>query len=548
MNPEMSRAEAASRWIAIGGACLCLMALALATRHWPLMGDASLMHYVAFLMGQGQVPYRDIATINMPGALAVGFVVIHALGPGPVAWRWFDFALMGAAIGAMIEAARPYDWAAGLYAGALLCALHARDGIFDAGQRDFAIAVLVLIGYAAFFRATRRGQPWWMLVFGLTAGAASTIKPTLVLLAPALLAYVWFGRDQERRSSMVVLGTAGFLAPLAGTAALLARYHALGALLTDTRSMAMFHAALGRRPAGFLLLHSVAPLLPLMGLGLIPVFAARGRWLRMEGAALGIGMGVGLFSYVAQGKGYPYQRYPLVALVLLGIGIALFLALRGRGVVRGLGYAGLAFGILYLAPRSVWMASHYDWRNADIVPLLEKDLNQLGGPALSGNVQCVDTNGGCYNALYRERLKQSTGFLYDEFLFNQDRGGVVAGMRKGFLAAIEAHPPAVFIVVDFLFPSGPPGFGKLERWPAFAQYLGENYVLYAERQAPGTIRWWSRPHPPAVVPALREERGGGRKIARQPMSAGRRAGLRMVLFAFSRRSYAAFMPARTPRM
>ena len=495
MEPELNRAAAATRWIVVFVLLLCLTALFLTTFHWPLLGDASLMHYVAFLMGQGKVPYRDIGNINMPGALAVDFLVIHTLGPGSVAWRLFDFALMGAAILALIEVARPYDWVAGLFAGVLLAVIHASDGIFEAGQRDFVIAVLVLVGYAAFFRAIRRHQPGWMLLFGLAAGAASTIKPTFLVLAPALLACLWFARER-RRVSFVVLGSIGFLAPLAGTAAVLAWLHALGPLVADARSTMLYHAALARRPIGFLLLHSVAPLLPLIALALVVAILERRRWLTLEGAALAAGMGVGLFSYLAQGKGYPYQRYPLMALLLLAIGIALFCALRGQRIVRGLGYAGLAFGILYVAPKSVWMAAHYDWRNTDILPLLEQDLDHLGGPALSGRVQCLDTNGGCYNALYRQRLVESTGLLYDEFLFNQDRGGVVAASRAAFLKAVEAHPPKVFVVVDYLFPSGPAGFGKLERWPEFEQYLQADYVLYAERRATRTIDWWSRPHAP----------------------------------------------------
>ncbi|MGC1158618.1 MAG: hypothetical protein WA891_12590 [Acidobacteriaceae bacterium] len=123
-------------------------------------------------------------------------------------------------------------------------------------------------------------------------------------------------------------------------------------------------------------------------------------------------------------------------------------------------------------------------------------MNQLGGPALSGRVQCIDTTGGCYNALYREHLVQSTGFLYDEFIFGQDRNGVVMANRRAFWTAIQAQPPAVFIVVDGLFPSGPPGFGKLARWPQFDEYLRANYVMYAQRQPLHEVHWWSRPDPP----------------------------------------------------
>ena len=34
---------------------------------WPLIHDAPLMHYIAWLMAQGAVPYRDVFDMNVPG-------------------------------------------------------------------------------------------------------------------------------------------------------------------------------------------------------------------------------------------------------------------------------------------------------------------------------------------------------------------------------------------------------------------------------------------------------------------------------------------------
>jgi hypothetical protein len=457
------------------------------------------MHYVAFLVDHGKAPYRDIAEMNMPGAPMVDYLVIHILGPGSLAWRLFDLGLIGSAILAMVAIARPYDWVAGLFAGVLLGVIHGSDGVFDAGQRDFVVAVLVLIGYAALFRSQRAGEPRWMFIFGLCAGTASTIKPTFILLGPALLIALFTVRRRSRHPSLkfMAYGLAGFLLPLLGMIAMLAGFRALHAFVATTRGIMLYHASLARRPLGFLLTHSISPLVPLICIWLLTLPFLRSRWKSWEAAALAIGLLFGLLSYVVQAKGYPYQRYPLIALLLLVISVDLLDAIRGNSkVMRVLGYAGLVFGVLYLAPKSVWAASRYDWRDTEFLDLLEHDLNQLGGPALSGRVQCIDTTGGCYNALYREHLVQSTGFLYDEFIFGQDRNGVVMANRRAFWTAIQAQPPAVFIVVDGLFPSGPPGFGKLARWPQFDEYLRANYVMYAQRQPLHEVHWWNRPDPP----------------------------------------------------
>src|SRR5512134_1571448 len=60
------------------------------SRSWPLVHDAPLMHYIAWLIGQGAVPYRDTFDMNMPGAYLVHLGVIAVAGPGDLAWRIFD--------------------------------------------------------------------------------------------------------------------------------------------------------------------------------------------------------------------------------------------------------------------------------------------------------------------------------------------------------------------------------------------------------------------------------------------------------------------------
>ena len=65
--------------------------------HWPLVGDASLMHYIGWLIGRGWAPYREIGDMNMPGSYLIEIAAMHLFGMGDLAWRLFDFALMAAA-------------------------------------------------------------------------------------------------------------------------------------------------------------------------------------------------------------------------------------------------------------------------------------------------------------------------------------------------------------------------------------------------------------------------------------------------------------------
>jgi hypothetical protein len=469
------------------------------TIHWPLVGDASLMHYVAFLMDHGMSPYRDIVDMNMPGAILTEFAVIHTFGAGSLAWRVFDLSLIGTAILAMVAIAWPVDWSAGIFAGTLLGLIHGSDGIFDMGQRDFVVAVLLLISYAALFRARRAESPRWMLVFGVCAGIAVAIKPTFLLFFPANMAALIFVQRRQGISSAKssYYATAGFFLPLVGITLQLYRDHSVVAFLGVVKGVMLYHAGLARRPLGFLLVHSVSPLLPLLLLWAVSVPLLRNQRDKWERAALSLGVLCGLISYVVQAKGYPYQRYPVIALLLLLMAIDFGGALRTAGLPRIVGLIGIAFGILVLAPRSTWLAVHYDWRNTEFLSDLGNDLDHLGGSALSGQVQCIDTIGGCYDALYQARLVQSNGFLYDEFLFGPERRGIVAASRRRFWDEVHTHPPSVIIVTDGLFPSGPGKFEKLALWPEFNDYLRNEYSLYDQVTPPDMVFWWARKDLPA---------------------------------------------------
>lgn len=476
----------------------CAAVFAVRTVHWPLVGDPAILHYVAFLTMHGMAPYRQIADINLPGSFLVDSAVMHTLGGGALAWRIFDLLLLTAATLAMMEIARPVDWFAGLMAGVLFAAIHGADGIFNVGQRDFAIAVVMVAGYAALFRATRGGAAGWLLVFGLCAGAATTIKPTFVILAPLVLAALAISRrgagSPWRR--LVAYGLAGWAAPFLGVFAYLEREHAVGAFLRTMTEMAAYHATLARHSAGFLLLHSVAPLGPLVVLWMAIEIPAMRRQVSWERLALVIGLVCGLFSYISQGKGYPYQRYPFLALLLMMMATDFVAATRKAGWMRVLGWASVAYCTLILAPYAVWRASRYDWRYTGMVAALDEDLSRLGGRKLSGQVQCIDTVGGCYNALYDAGIVQQTGFLYDEFLFGPEQSRAVAANRQAFWSELNADPPTVMIVVEGLFPSGPPGFQKLQLWPEFDSYLGSHYSLYDEVTPARATYWWARKDPP----------------------------------------------------
>ncbi len=497
----MEQAIRAFRW-GIGSVLLVSVVLFLAlTYRWPLVGDVAMMHYLVLLMQHGMAPYRDIVDAQMPGTYLLEWVAMHLFGAGVVGARLYDWSLLLVATAAMVVIALPYDPLAGWFGGALLAVIHGRDGIEQTAERDLAMAALLLAAYAFAFASVRRGRPWLVLLAGMCAGAAATLKPTVLPFGIVLLTLLCLYLRRERRPvwKTGIYGVLGLALPFAVCLAFLLQERALPDFLDDLHGMWPYYATLARKPFGRLLLHGISPLLTPV---LVWLVLAVVRWktkaqaIGWERVALWAGVLLGYVSFIAQGKGFVYQRYPLLGFLLLILGLDFCTALRQWGVLRALGAAGLIAGALVIVPISVWNLSRYDGHDLGPQSTLQADLTRLGGQRLSGHVQCLDAYSGCIHTLYRMRLAQPTGFLVDFYFWAPVQNAVTRKMRSRFWQAIQKSPPDVFVINEQVFPPSYNTYQKLQRWPQFYSYLMKNYVLISECKPTHWLRWTSHPELP----------------------------------------------------
>ena len=485
---------------------LCCLLFVWFSRHWPLIGDASLIHYLVLLLDHGFSPYRTIIDAQMPGTYMLDWCVVHSFGGGAVGLRIFDFTLLALAALAMLWITWPVDRFAGFFAASLLALLHGRDGIPQTAQRDLIMAVLMLLALAAAFHAVRRSQPGWMFLFGLCTATAASIKPTAAPVALLLiLVAIVLRRDGRPLFWYMAWGILGLVLPCLAVTIFLIKERSIPAFLDALHGMWPYYATLDNRPLGYQLLHSISPLLFLVLLWLLLLVlkvvqsrrqaAASSPW-QWERFALWMGLALGYLSYLSQRKAYPYHRYPVLVFLLLLMALHFTEALRERGVLRLCGIIGLAAGALIIAPMSVYKIARYDWRYDQLFTMLQGDLDHEGGASLSGHVQCLDTFAGCINTLYRMKLIESTGFLVDFYFWAPHQTPVTEQMRQRFWSDIQHNPPKVFIVMKQDWPNGPDTYGKITRWPLFANYLNQNYALVADRIAGGWVKRESRPYPP----------------------------------------------------
>jgi hypothetical protein len=517
----------------------CVVRFLVISRGWPLVNDAALMQYIVFLMQHGMAPYRQIGDLNLPGAYVPSWISLSlasVLGvSGAVMWRVMDAAAVLLCAAAMVRIARPYSWFAGVFAGALFALSHGRDGIGQAGQRDVWETLLLLWAVAELFAAMRlkelRPEQVWVqrfqvAAFGAFAGAATTVKPFgfvfLLCLAPLVL---WQVRRRERLL-LAVAALAGFCLPLLLALGFLLRWHATAAFWQAIKVQLPYHAGLadgsmlqllGRSTVG-----SIAKLLlfvlvaaavtggwrrslrglryqPVRSLG--PGYAGSAWCERPERAILVVCVLLGLASFVAQAKGYSYQRAPYLGFLWLFAGLEFTAALKSRRrEVVAFGTAAICLGVFFCAPAYVRSIAKARW-STPVTTAMEQAIKLQAGArgieSLNGEVQCIDLSTGCTDALLHLGLVEASGTIYDEFLFPQSPspwgmvytgpapGGplpaaVVAG-RERLQESLALHAPRVILVSAWLFPEGPGNYRKLALWPWFQSWLAGRYVLVSQK-------------------------------------------------------------------
>ncbi len=475
---------------------------------WTIVWDTSVMHYVNFLIDHGFRPYRDISDSNLPGTYLTDRWAMAVFGKGDLAWRLYDFFLSALTILSFIIIAAPYDWAAGLLAGAVFCLAHGSEGPNSAVEREQIMTALLAVSLAASFLSVRRRLPWVQIVFGAALGFAITIKPTCLPLGLAILAAaLWqVHRRREPLSPTLRFALVGGLLPAAAMFFFFARTHSLGDFIWITRTLLPAYVS-SRADTWPELVRLLFPrnVLILLVLALpLAVLAHRAksglRW-NLERWTIFLAMLFGAVSFFAQRKGFVYQRYPFLAFLFLLLTLEFFSAIEvvpepRDGATNTESTSALfatkwaipllgGLGLLALLGISL---PHYLIEMRRSVPLsampftasLQRDLARLGPANLQRNIECFDLTDGCFSALYHLDIVQSNGFTGDLLFFSPTPSPVADFYRHKYWQLTSARPPEVLVLSDNWFQAGHT-FNKVNAWPEFAKNLRQNYVAVVTR-------------------------------------------------------------------
>jgi hypothetical protein len=457
---------------------------------WPLIHDAPIMHYVAWLIARGATPYREAFDMNLPGAYLIHWAVLATGGPGDLAWRLFDLLWLAAACALLFVYCRPLAdrWAAAA-AATLFALYHLSGGAWRVGQRDFLLCLFLLLGVLGVARSLERGGALGPLLWaGMALGAGMTVKPQSGALWIACAAAAAWGAWRHRRSvaaaTVTVLGgglvvpalvfgwlgwrggvgafiaiLTGYVLPLYGRLERVSPWQAIGWVRYGWQLWALA-GALG-------ILALVAP---------APVGTGPRKALAL------IGIGYGWLHFQLQGKGWEYHLYPLALFLCALVPLAVTAAAERRAqlparVRRAAGHAVWAALVLVLGAKGAeavdapWIADKV--RRVDA---LTRDLKPFV-PA-GATVQVMDVTEGGIHALLRLGARQPTRFLYDFHFFHDATDARIQALRAEFTAGIEAGRPAAVVVLEDTWRR--PGYDRLRELPALSRLLDRAYTLAVE--------------------------------------------------------------------
>jgi hypothetical protein len=439
---------------------------------WPLVGDATIFHFIAGQFQMGAVPYRDIFDINMPLIYFVHAAIIAIGGMGDAAWRAFDLTAAVLISSLILVLVWPAGRAAAILAVLIVLVTHFLLGPYSAGQRDFLMSIPALAAALASAKAAEDQQHhrFYLMLVGVFAMTAATIKPSGMLL---LLLPVFAGVKRDRRGLLwIVIGGAGTGILMFGT---LAAWGGFEPFITMMQGMMPRYASLGTRTVPEISEDVVVWLAPTAGLALAAVLNISAPKPPRVRVMIGLTL-FGLIHLLVQRKGWFYHVYPL------GIGLACW----GAWSLASLPPWRAVVCLIVTAITPVWLAQE----DALIRTRMYQVLHSASAMQAAleerlprgARVQMLDSDNGAFLAMARAGMRQATPHIqWFSLIFAEDF------VRRDFLAALEDDPPAAVLLTNSQWPQ-PDGFDAADHWPELAALLASRYVLDRSENENG-IAW-----------------------------------------------------------
>ncbi|MBM4084642.1 MAG: hypothetical protein FJ272_07620 [Planctomycetes bacterium] len=200
---KKARSHAGSRplraWQELGVVALAI-GLTLAIRapffRVPLERDEGEYAYIAWLMDQGGLPYRDAVNQKPPVTFGLYWLTMKATGASPAAFRLTAGVFAGLATYLVwVLGLKLYGPKAGVLAAAVFAIISAEPGVLGqtANTEVFMLLPLVAAALVLSRPAPDRG-PFWVLLCGLLCGLATMTKQVAAVNAMGVIPFLLYDR------------------------------------------------------------------------------------------------------------------------------------------------------------------------------------------------------------------------------------------------------------------------------------------------------------------------------------------------------------------
>jgi len=463
-----------------GTAVLTIMSL-----DWGMANDPPYIHYIAWLMSKGAVPYRDIFDMNFPGTFLLHLSIIKVLGTGDFAWRLFDLFWLGIINIFIIAYCRGFGALSTLMAVSMFSGFHLVGGQFVCGQRDYILVLFIIAGIQFFASSLEKELSLYRLFLsGLLFGAGMMIKPHLGFFYIILLLVVGIYVYKSGRQwlyPVLIFFISGCVIPgiifiwLAANGALI---HFLDNVFNY---LIPFYSKIRLQPIDRPSLFGVPLVYEGAAVGIISLFyfiIIKHSDIRQKLLILGVGYGI--IHFYIQSMGWYYYLYPLMFFsFLLAASWLNYGKLKYR---RGI-YTVILFFLFHLSIglnieciKNIITPKKYLHYTGE-VHLLTDDLKGLLAP--SEKIQVLFSDVTIHKVLLRLEYPIATRFLFDFHFFYSIDQPYIQKLRTEFLNALKLQPPKLFVVLKYGWPIF--GYIRLKSFPELYAWINENYKIMLQR-------------------------------------------------------------------
>jgi hypothetical protein len=438
---------------------------------WPLVMDTPLMHYTAWLISQGAVPYRDFFDMNFPGAYVIHLAVLSTLGGGDGAWRAVDLGWLLATMGVIVLYCRGIgDPLVGPVAAVLFGLYHLAGGAIAAGERDYLLCLFLITAAYQLVRYSETGAPLRPLAWcGLALGTGLVIKP---FVAVAWLSCAIFSIYRAKRlgrpaaAALATIAASSLIVPGAAVGWLAWRGGLRPFVQIVVGYLVPLYSQVGRGSIRGLVSSAGCDILPLCGHGtlgarvsqiglvlalLVALITALRERLDIRHRIATAGMLYGVFHFFFQGKSWAYQLYPLTLFTSLSIPLFISrLVPAGSShpfamkLMRGMALTLMVTLIGALGAKTMMDPERSGGSRARAVEAVVHDLSPFITPGET--VQVMDTTDGGIHALLKLGVRQPSRFIYDFHFYDHEADPRIQALRNEFIGALATRRPAAIVV------------------------------------------------------------------------------------------------------